>query len=175
MPWAQRLLPFVVMMSIILGGTMLPAASLVEEKQKRTLTAVVSTTTTLEEIFASKAILGFIVSFVMGLVILILNQAFGQQPTLLFLVLGMGALLSALFGVILGALVKDINSLFATIKGIGILLLYAPALIYLFPTLPQWTAQLFPTYYMIHPIIAITQEGATWARHQLGSRRPRRD
>lgn len=55
---------------------------------------------------------------------------------------------------------KDINSLFATVKALG-LLLYAPALIALFPVIPQWIAQIFPTYYRVDPVIAIVQRGAT--------------
>jgi len=41
-------------------------------------------------------------------------------------------------------LVKDINTLFAIIKGLGIFL-YAPAIVSLFPELPQWIAKVFPT------------------------------
>ncbi len=158
-PWEQRLLPFVVLMTIILGGMMLPAALLVQEKQNRTLTAVATAAVTLEEIFIAKGLVGFLVSLGMGITILILNQAFGAQPLLLVGILALGALLAAIFGVLLGAFVKDINSLFATIKGLGILL-YAPALIYLFPSLPQWIARLFPTYYIVGPIIDVTQNGA---------------
>ncbi|MGQ9480293.1 hypothetical protein [Chloroflexus sp.] len=55
---------------------------------------------------------------------------------------------------------KDINSLFSTVKALG-LLLYAPALIALFPVIPQWIAQIFPTYSMVDPVIAIVQRGAT--------------
>lgn len=166
MPWEQRLLPFVVLMSVILGGTMVPATSLVEEKQKRTITAVTVAATSLAELFAAKGLLGFGLSLFMGIAILLLNGAFGAQPLLLIGLLALGAIMAATFGVLLGAFVKDINTLFATIKGLGIVL-YAPALIYLFPSLPQWIGRLFPTYYIISPIVAITQEGATWADIRL--------
>ncbi|MFC1923127.1 hypothetical protein ACFLY4_07545 [Chloroflexota bacterium] len=49
----------------------------------------------------------------------------------------MSALLAAAFGVLMGALFNDINSLFAIIKAIGILL-YDPAFIYIFPGIPTW-------------------------------------
>lgn len=166
MPWEQRLLPFVVLMAVILGGTMVPATSLVEEKQKRTLTAVTTAATSLAELFTAKGLLGFALSLFMGLFMLLLNSAFGAQPLLLLGLLALSAVMAATFGVLLGALVKDINTLFATIKGLGIVL-YAPALIYLFPSLPQWIGRLFPTYYIIGPIVAITQEGATWADIRL--------
>ncbi|MCA9988942.1 MAG: hypothetical protein KDE59_31765, partial [Anaerolineales bacterium] len=78
------------------------------------------------------------------------------------LLLVLGAILGAAGGILLGIFAKDINTLFATIKGLGILL-YAPAIIYLFPTVPQWIGRLFPTYYIIAPITEITQNGAGWS------------
>jgi ABC-2 type transport system permease protein len=165
-PWQERLLPFIVLMTIMIGGMMVPATSLVEEKQKRTITAVTTAATSLEELFIAKGLLGFLLSLFMGVFILFLNQAFGTQPLLLVGLMSLGAIMAATFGVLLGAFIKDINSLFATIKGIGILL-YAPAIIYLFPSLPQWIGRLFPTYYIVAPIVAVTQEGAGWADIRL--------
>ncbi len=160
-PWNERLLPFVVMMTIMIGGTMLPATSLVEEKQKRTLQALLATPTSLGEVFLAKGLMGMLLSLVMGVVVLVMNQAFGVRPLLLIFVLALGAVMASAIGVLLGAFIKDINTLFATIKGMGIFL-YAPALIYLFPELPEWVAKIFPTYYMIGPVITITQKGGGW-------------
>ncbi len=160
-PWNERLLPFVVMMAIVIGGTMLPATSLVDEKQKRTLQALLATPTSLSEVFLAKGVLGAGISIVMGVVVLVMNQAFGIRPLLLVFVLALGAIMAAAIGVLLGAFIKDINTLFATIKGMGILL-YAPAFVYLFPELPEWIAKIFPTYYMIGPVITITQKGGSW-------------
>ncbi|MDT8304777.1 MAG: ABC transporter permease [Anaerolineae bacterium] len=165
-PWEERLLPLVVMMAVIFGGIMVPATSLVQEKQDRTITAVTTTTVSLAELFVAKGILGFLLALVMGVVILLINQAFGARPLLLIGLLALGAVMATTFGVIMGALVKDINTLFATIKGLGILL-YAPAFIYLFPSLPGWIARIFPTYYMIAPIVEVTQRGASWADVRL--------
>ena len=165
-PWEERLMPFVVLLTIILGGSMVPATSLVEEKQKRTITAITTTSTSLGELFVAKATLGVVLSLSMGVFTLVLNQAFGTQPLLLVGLLFLSAIMAATFGVLLGALVKDINTLFATVKATGILL-YAPAIIYLFPSIPQWIGRIFPTYYIIHPILEITQNGATWADIRL--------
>jgi ABC-2 type transport system permease protein len=85
---------------------------------------------------------------------------------LLIAILALGAIMAATLGVILGAYLNDINSLFATIKSMGILL-YAPALVYLFPEIPQWIGRIFPTYYMIQPVISITQQGGSWADVRL--------
>ena len=161
-PWEDRLLPFIVLITIMIGGIMVPATSLVEEKMKRTLTALTTTPTSIGEVYLAKGLLGVIIGVVMGIVILTMNRAFGSQPLLLVGLLALSAVLASAFGILLGMLLKDINSLFATIKGIG-LLLYAPAIVYIFPTLPQWVGRIFPTYYVIGPIMEVTQQGATFA------------
>lgn len=161
-PWEERLLPFLVLMAIILGGSMVPATSLVEEKARGTLKALTVTPLSLGELFVAKGLLGFLLSLLMGVATLMLNNAFGSRPGLLILSLALGAVMAAAFGILLGAFIRDINTLFATIKGLGILL-YAPALVYLFPEIPAWIGRLFPTYYMIQPVIEIAQEGAGWA------------
>ena len=161
-PWSDRLLPFVLLYAVTIGGMMVPASLIVDEKQKRTLTALAITPTTLGDILAAKGMMGVILAMVMSIVILLMNQAFGVQTGLLMIVLGLGAVLAALFGLVLGALVKDINTLFATMKGIGILL-YAPVFIYMFPQIPQWIGNIFPTYYIIQPVVEISQRGGTWS------------
>jgi len=161
MSWEARLMPFVVLMTIILGAMMVPATSLVEEKQKRTLGALTITPMSLGEVFVAKGMLGVSISMLMGMLILFMNRSFGLHPYLLMVVLFLGAIFSAEMGILLGALIKDINTLFATIKGTGIIF-YAPAIFYMFPTLPQWIGKFFPTYYMIQPIVELTQQGAGW-------------
>ena len=165
-PWGDRLLPLIVIMAVIMGGTMVPATSLVDEKQKRTLRALAVTPTTLGDIFLAKGLMGAILGIFVGVLILTINQAFGAQPLLLLGVLSLGALLAAAFGVVFGAVVKDITTLFALMKGLGILL-YAPAFIYMFPQIPQWIGRIFPTYYILSPVVEISQRGAGWAEISL--------
>ncbi len=160
--WEDRLLPLMVMMSVLIGGLMVPSTSLVEEKQKGTLKALAITPTTLGDIFIAKGLLGVILSTFTGVLILTLNQSFGINPPLLIFLLFLGAIMAAQFGVLLGVFIKDINTLFATIKSMGIVL-YAPAIVHMFPAIPQWIGKLFPTYYMIQPVVEITQNGAAWA------------
>jgi len=160
--WYERMVPLLVLMAVVLGGSIVPASSLVEEKQNRTLGALIATPTSLGDVFLAKGLMGIIVSITMGIVILLLNQAFGTQPTLLVFILLLSAIFAATFGILLGSLTKDINALFAIVKASGVLL-YAPALIYLFPDVPQWIARIFPTYYIVGPIIEITQNGSTFS------------
>ncbi|MFW5696239.1 MAG: ABC transporter permease [Phototrophicaceae bacterium] len=154
--WTERLLPVIVLMTLMLGGIMVPAASLVDEKQKRTLSALTITPATLLEVYSAKALVGVVLSTIMGLIVLILNNAFGGQPALLLTVLGLSAVSASIFGVLLGSLVKDINVLLAVIKS-GALILMAPALIRMVPDLPQWIAQVFPTYYVLNPVLEVSQ------------------
>ncbi len=109
----------------------------------------------------AKGSLAVLISVFMGFVTLVLNRAWGREPLLLFIALLLGAIMAAGVGLLLGVLVKDINTLFATIKSIGIVL-YAPALVYMFPEIPQWIARIFPTFYIIQPVIEIVQKGASW-------------
>jgi ABC-2 type transport system permease protein len=160
--WQARLLPFIVLMALVFGGVMLPASSLVTEKQHRTLAAVSITPATMGDIYAAKGVMAVAISTTMALITLALNRALGDNTILLIGVLVLGAIMAAEFGVLLGMWVKDVNSLFATIKSIGILL-HAPALIYMFPEIPQWIAKIFPTNYIIEPVIEVAQRGASLA------------
>lgn len=162
LPWEKRLLPIIVMMALLMGGGVVPAALLVDEKQKRTLRAVTTTSASLSEVFAAKGLMGWLLSIVMALITLLLNRAWGPQPFLLLLSLALGALLAACIGVLGGAFIKDANMLMTVVKGGGIFL-YAPGLVYMFPEIPQWIGRIFPTYYLIQPVIEITQQGGGWA------------
>ncbi|NWF67799.1 MAG: ABC transporter permease [Chloroflexi bacterium] len=158
--WQARLLPLVVLMSVVIGGMMVPALSMVEEKQRRTLRALTVTPLTMAEVFLTKGALGVLLAVFSGAMTLTLNGGWGPQPALLLLVLSLGGALAAAFGVLLGALVKNVQTLFAVIKAMGILL-YAPGLIALFPdAIPQWIARFFPTYYIMQPVLDISQKGA---------------
>jgi ABC-2 type transport system permease protein len=161
-PWSDRLLPLIVLVAIFLGGLMLPATSLATEKEKRTLPALAVTPVSLGDIFLSKGLLGFILSVFMGIFILILNQAFGSEPLLLTLILAFGAIMAAELGMLLGAFVKDFAMLFTIWKTAGIIL-FAPVFVFLFPQIPEWVGKIFPTYYILQPIVELSQLGGGWS------------
>lgn len=161
-PWDVRLFPFIVIIAIMLGGMMVPATSLVEEKVKRTYRALLTTPASLVDILTAKGLTGVILALFSGLLILYINNAFGAQPATLIVVLVISSIFAAAIGIIMGVLVKDINTLFTIIKSLGIFL-YAPALIFMFPEFPQWIAKIFPTYYVLNPVIELTMNNASWA------------
>jgi ABC-2 type transport system permease protein len=159
LPWEDRLLPFIVLMAIMIGGVMVPATSIAQERQDRTLVALTVTPTTLGDVLTAKGIVGVLVAATMAVVTLALNQAVGGEAVLLIGALVLGSIMAVTFGLLLGVMTRDVNTLFGTIKSMG-LILYAPALIFMFPEIPQWIARLFPTYYIVHPVVEITQMGA---------------
>ena len=160
-PWSARLLPLIVLMAVFLGGMFLPATSIISEKENRTLTALLVTPTTPEDVFLAKGIVGMVLSLFSGMVILLLNQAFGNHPLLLILVLALGAVMAVGLGLLMGVALKNITTLFAIWK-LGGILLFGPAFIYMFPQIPEWIGKFFPTYYILHPIVEISQRGVGW-------------
>ena len=160
-PWNDRLLPFIVLIAVFMGGLILPAVSVIQEKEKKTLEGLIITPASIGDVFAAKGLLGITLSLLMGIVVLVLNQAFGAQPALLILVLALGAVMAGQLGLLLGALVKDTTTLFAILK-VGSILLYVPAIIYMFPGIPEWISKIFPTYYLMQPVIEISQRGGSW-------------
>lgn len=154
-PWSRRLMPMTVMMAIFFAGLMLPATSLIEEKLKHTLQALTVTPASLADIFITKGLVGVILSLAMGVIIMLINRAWGESPLYLLLMLALGAIMSSEIGLILGTLINEMNTLFAVWK-FGGLFLFGPAIIYMFPQLPQWLNYVFPTYYVTGPIMDIS-------------------
>jgi len=161
-PWGDRLLPLIVLMAVFLGGVFLPATSIMDEKEKKTLDALVVTPASILDIYTAKGLLGLTLSLCMGILILVINQVFGAQPLLLIMVLVLGAIMAVEIGLICGSVFKDVSTLFAVWKSAGIIL-FGPAVIYMFPEWPQWIGRIFPTYYMLEPLMAVSQRGAGWA------------
>ena len=120
--WSQRLLPLLLIMAIVLGGLFFPAASLLDEKKNRTLVALTSTPTSLLDVYLSKTLIGFILSGIMGTIILLINSAFAGQVALLLLVIALGGLMSSAFGIVLGSVSKDMDTFLGIVKAVGILL-----------------------------------------------------
>jgi ABC-2 type transport system permease protein len=160
-PWNDRLLPLIVLMAVFLGGLMIPATSVIVEKTQRTLNALLVTPASAGEVFLAKGTVGFAVALVMGVLMLIINRAFGVHPGLLVLVLAIGGVMAVTVGLLLGAYIKDFTTLFAIWKSGGVIL-FAPVVVYLFPGIPRWIAYLFPTYYFVQPLVDISQSGGGW-------------
>lgn len=158
----ERMLPFIVLVAVLVGAFLLPATFLVQEKEKKTLTALLVTPVSLTEVLIAFGALGSVLAVLMGLAVLVLNVGL-SQPALLLLPLVLGSILMTEWGLTAGLLVKDMNSLLANIKLFGIIF-YAPAIVLLFPSWPQWIARIFPTYYIVNPVYRVSVFGEGWAQ-----------
>ncbi|MBU7023535.1 MAG: ABC transporter permease [Theionarchaea archaeon] len=154
-----RIIPFLLIIAAMVGGLII-SSSLVEERELKTLNAVLVTPITPLEVIMAKTLFGLFLGLVLGVIILALNSSLtgGLYLVLLFLILG--TLFTVGLGLIGGVIMKNITDLITRMKILGIFLWF-PALVMLFPSIPQWLGKFFPTYYFVHPILAITQDGAT--------------
>ncbi len=159
LPLAVRLVPFVVMYSLLIAAVFLPSFSIADEREKHTLDALVVTPTHLSEIVLAKGILGFGLAIAMAVATLWLNGALSVQALALVVVLVVAAVLLVEIGLVYGTASKDVTGVFTLIKGTGFILL-GPTIFYIFPNWPQWIAKLFPTYWVINPVYEVTVNGA---------------
>ena len=161
-PWNDRLLPLIVIIAVAYSGLALSGSSLVGEKERKTIDAVVVTPATINEVFVAKGLLSVIIGLITGILILLINQAFGSHPALLIMLLFLGSVMATGIGLLMGALAQNITTVFASMKLLGGLI-YAPAIFYFFPGMPQWIGKIFPTYYILQPIVEISQKSAGWS------------
>lgn len=155
---SKRLIPFLVFFAVLLSGIFLTGFSMEQEKERRTLYAVLVTPTGISEVLLAKGSLGFIIGVLMSVVTLLLNGALGGEPVALILSLAVASLMFVEVGLLFASLAKDSTTLFTMMKGTGFLFM-APAFFYVFPNWPQWIAKIFPTYWIIDPIVAVTIRG----------------
>jgi ABC-2 type transport system permease protein len=165
LPWSNRLLPLVVLMAVFFGGMMLPASSLINEKQRRTLEALYVTPATLGDIFWAKGVLGAVLALFMGAVTLAIS-GYGGGLVELLPALAMGSVMAAEIGLLSGAFIQDMNTLYAAWK-FGGLLLFGPAIVFMFPGIPQWLGYIFPTFYVVKPVVDIAVSGQSLAAEAL--------
>jgi ABC-2 type transport system permease protein len=158
-PIEDRLIPLLVLFAVLIAGAFTPATSLVEEKEKGTLTAMLITPAGIGEVLLAKGTLGFLLAVSAGTMTLLLNDAFGGRAVALVLILSIAALMALLFGLTVGSLARDTNTLFSVLKG-GNIILFAPAIFFVWPDLPQWIPKLLPTYYFLNPLYDVAVKGA---------------
>lgn len=156
---AVRLVPLIVMYSLVMAAVFLPAFGIADEREKRTLEALVVTPVKLSEVITAKGIMGVLLAVAMSIVTLLLNQALGADPLTLLVVILIAAILCVQIGLIFGTASKDATMVFALIKGTGIFI-FGPAMFYIFPNWPQWIAKIFPTYWVINPIYQVALNDA---------------
>ncbi|MDF1522381.1 MAG: ABC transporter permease [Trueperaceae bacterium] len=161
-PLQERLVPFIVLYALFAAGVFVTSFSFTEEREKRTLDALLASPLTMADVLWAKGLFGGTLAAAMALVTMALNGALLGQPLGLLVALALGAVMSALIGLLYGIAAPDTKVLFALVKTLSILV-FAPALWYVFPEWPAWIAYLFPTYWLLDPIVQIGQQGASLA------------
>ena len=159
-PIEDRLVPMLVLLAVALAGIFLPASSLIQEKVNKTADAVLSTPLQVGDFLLAKGVIGFILSFGAGVLTLLVNGGFTAYLAGNLAVIAVGALMSVQIGLLLGSAIGNIQTMFAVWKGGGIIL-FAPAVLFLFPSVPGWIAMLFPTYYFLGPLYEMTVNAAS--------------
>ena len=161
-PIEERLVPMLVLLAVALAGIFLPAASIIQEKINKTADAVLSTPLQVGDFLLAKGVIGFLLSFGVGVLTLLINGGFTTYVAGNLAVIAVGALMSVQIGLLLGSTIRDIQTMFAVWKSGGIIL-FAPAVLFLFPSVPGWIAKLFPTYYFLGPLYEMTINAASFS------------
>jgi ABC-2 type transport system permease protein len=157
----QRFIPFILVYTTMIAA-MIISASLIEEREFKTLNAVLVTPITPLEVIIAKSLYGMFLGLVLGILILVLTGSLMGSIHLILLFLVLGMFFGIGIGLVAGVVMKDITDLMSRMKLLGFFFML-PALVMLFPQIPQWLGKLFPTYYFIHPLLIITQRGAGWS------------
>jgi ABC-2 type transport system permease protein len=154
-----RLLPFVVMVALFAAGVFVTSFSLADEREKGTLAALLASPMSVAELLLAKGLFGGTLAFVMGVVTLALQGSLRGDWLPMLPPLLVGAWMAALIGVLYGVWARDTKTLFALFKSLN-LVVFAPALFYIFPEWPRAITALFPTYWVIDPLVALALHGA---------------
>jgi len=161
-PLRERLVPFAVLMALIVAGVFVTSFSFVEEREKRTLDALLASPLTIGEVLWAKGLFGGSLAAAMAAATMALNGgALAGSPGLVLALL-LGSVMAAQIGLLYGVVARDTKTLFALFKSLNFVI-FGPALFYVFPDWPRWIAYLFPTYWVIDPIVELGQHGASLA------------
>jgi ABC-2 type transport system permease protein len=155
--WTERLLPLIVLLAFFVAGTFLTGFAIVDEKMRGTMTAMLTTPTKVSEILLAKGIFSFGIAFIASALALWLNGALGAMSPVLALAFGLAAIMTIELGIMVGFASKDVNSLYAIIKGTGplVMLVVMP---YLWDGWPAWISKIIPLWWVINPIVEIVNE-----------------
>ena len=160
-PLVERLAPFAVLLALFAAGVLVPAFSVVEERDRRTLDGLLSSPMSFGEILWAKGLLGGVLAGALAAATLLLN-GWGNVTWALVVALALAATAAALLGLIYGVVAPNAAGLFALFKTFNVLV-FAPVFFYVFPDWPRAIAYALPTFWIIDPIVAIAERGATFA------------
>ncbi len=143
---ARAMLPTWLLFTI-LGGYMVVASSIIEEREKKTLQAILVTPCKLSDILIGKGVLGFVLTFVSSLLILGLNSGFSGNLTGIILIILLGSVFFATFGVLIGLLMpgQTTANTFGSIIYMG---MFLPVVLADANSKMRIIARILPSYYI---------------------------
>jgi len=133
--------------------------SLASDRVLVTMAALLASPLSVGELLVAKGLFGGTLALLMGVVTLALQGMWRGDWLLLLPPLIVGAWMAAILGGLYGVWARDTKTLFALFKSLN-LVVVAPALFYLFPEWPRGIAYLFPTFWVIDPLVAVALHGA---------------
>jgi ABC-2 type transport system permease protein len=159
MPFQHMQVLFATTMVLMMSGMFLPALSLAQERVHGTLSAVLVTPAKVSEVLVSKAILGLMVALPTACLTLILNSALPQDPGAVLATFAVAALICVMTGLVIGALARNAQDVFAFMEGL-LLLFVGTMLLCMGSSWAQLLARFIPTYWFLLPLYLIAVEGA---------------
>jgi hypothetical protein len=159
-PMVDRLMPLLVLIAVMLGAGFMPAMAIVQGREEGTLNAALTTPLSAAELLLANGLVGAAVALFCSGFVVVLNGA--DLGVAVWACLGLAAVMCAAIGLAVACVVRRAQTMMAVWKVGGIVLLF-PAIFWLEPAMPQWVAQLGPTYYFLQPLHAVSQEGASLA------------
>lgn len=144
----ERFIPLILVMDSALIGMFLLSVMLFVEKDQKMHTAYMVTPGGLFEHLASKALNMMTLSLISGTLVVGVLRGLEANYGYLYLVLLPASFVGAGFGLLLGAMYKNVSD-----SMMGIFTLYLvlsiPIISYIYPSFNPWFNQLIPTHYMV--------------------------
>ncbi|UNC92159.1 ABC transporter permease [Candidatus Contubernalis alkaliaceticus] len=157
-----------VVMGLVMIGTLLVPSLIVEEKEKGTLRAMVTAGISFPVIITSKAITGFLLCSIVGLLTALVSSLNISSPGVFFTFLILGAILTTLTGLIVGGLTEDLMTL-NEISSMVMIFLLVPVLLQnvaLHPIIEK-IMMVIPTNWIIDAFYLSLLPAVDWGRLYL--------
>ena len=149
----ERFIPLIIVMDSALIGMFLLSVMLFVEKDQKMHTAYMVTPGGLLEHLLSKALNMMTLSLISGTLVVGALRGFEANYGYLYLVLIPASFVGAGFGLLIGAVYKNVSDSMTGIFTLY-LVLAIPIITYIYPSFNPWFNQLIPTHYMVQGIEA---------------------
>lgn len=145
-PTRDRMIPLFAL-ALILFETIGLASLITEEIEYGTARAILTTPMTTKDLFASKAIMGILLAFGQGLLLMAILGGLSSQPLIIITALLLGAIMVTALGFLIAAISKNMMSVMGW-GMIAMISLLLPTFAVMFPGSISGWVQAIPSYYL---------------------------